>query len=130
MDGYSFPNSYLLAEQAFDHQSHPCTLKDIKGLPNTLDVDALLRDLLRLRTAGREPVLLPSYDRDLHDPVPDSVSIATDCKVVIVEGEKLRVLNTSYDFLTKSSRVLELGFMLCIEFRMELDRLPSPLVIY
>lgn len=99
MDGYSFPNSYLLAEQVLDHRSNPCTLKDIKGLPNTLDVDALLRDLLRLRTAGRETVLLPSYDRDLHDPVPDSVSIATDCKVVIVEGEELRVLDTSCDFL-------------------------------
>lgn len=98
MDGYSFPNSYLRAEQAIDHQGRPCTLKDIKGLPNTLDVDALLRDLLRLRTAGREPVLLPSYNRDLHDPVPDSVAIATDCKVVIIEGEKPRILGTSYHF--------------------------------
>lgn len=86
MDGYSFPNSHLVAQPATDHLSRSCSLEDLKGIPVTLDADALLRDLLRLRTSKRESVLLPAYNRDLHDPVPDSVTVSTDCRVVVVEG--------------------------------------------
>ncbi|CAM9767215.1 unnamed protein product [Ascophyllum nodosum] len=86
MDGYSFPNSRLVAEQAVDNLGRICTLKDIKGLPSTLDVNVLLQDLLRLGSAGNDPIFLPAYDRGLHEPVPNSVAIATDCKIVIFEG--------------------------------------------
>lgn len=87
MDGYSFPNSYLSGEPAVDHRGRPCTLKDIKGLPSTLDAGALLRDLRRLRSADdMQTVLLPAYSRDLHDPVPDCVNIAPECRIVIIEG--------------------------------------------
>ena len=109
MDGYSFPNSRLVAEQAVDNLGRICTLKDIKGLPSTLDVNVLLQDLLRLGSAGNDPIFLPAYDRGLHEPVPNSVAIATDCKIVIFEGEQLTkrfstITRTRYDVLIVSPR--------------------------
>lgn len=88
MDGYSFPNSRLSAQPATDHLGHSCTLKDVKGLPSTLDADAFLGDLMRLRSpdSANQAIYLPAYDRDLHDPVPDIVAVAPECHVVIVEG--------------------------------------------
>lgn len=85
MDAYSYPNAHLAAEVT-EYLGRACTLKDIKGLPNTLDCTSLLRDLGRLRTPTTESVKLPAYSRDLHDPVPDCVAVAPDCRVVIVEG--------------------------------------------
>lgn len=87
MDGYSFPNSHLSTQRAEDDQGRPCSLKDIKGLPRTLDAEALLRDLRRLHRPSTQTVRLPAYSRDLHDPVPDSVAVDPQCRVVIVEGE-------------------------------------------
>lgn len=91
MDGYSFPNSYLAAEPGVDHLGRPCTLKDIKGLPRTLDVDKFSSDLRRLHRPNGEAVLLPVYDRDLHDPVQEGVAIVPGCQIVIVEGECFRI---------------------------------------
>lgn len=88
MDGYSLPNSHLSAQSAKDHLGRSCTLKDVKGVPSTLDADAFLGDLVRLRSpdSATQAILLPAYDRDLHDPVTDSVTVAPECRVVIVEG--------------------------------------------
>lgn len=65
MDGYSFPNSYLVSQSATDHLGRPCSLKEIKGAPSPLDADALLRDLLLLRssTSNTDAILLPAYSR-------------------------------------------------------------------
>lgn len=65
MDGYSYFNSHLLAQPATDHLGRACTLKDIKGAPSTLDADAFLRDLLRLRSpsTSSQTIRLPAYDR-------------------------------------------------------------------
>lgn len=86
MDGYSFPNAHLSAQPAEDHLGRPCTLKDVKGHPKTLDCASLLRDLERLRLPNAQPILLPAYSRQLHDPVPECVAVARDCRLVIVEG--------------------------------------------
>ncbi|CAM9094230.1 unnamed protein product [Ectocarpus fasciculatus] len=85
MDAYSYPNAHLAAEVT-EYLGRACTLKDIKGLPKTLDCASLLRDLGRLRTPSKESIKLPAYSRDLHDPVPDCIAVAPDCRVVIVEG--------------------------------------------
>lgn len=87
MDAYSFPNAHLSTESAEDHAGRPCTLKDIKGHPKTLDCASLLRDLNRLRVPNAQTILLPAYSRSLHDPVPDSVAVSPECQVVIVEGK-------------------------------------------
>lgn len=90
MDAYSFPNSRLSATPAVDHLGRPCTLKDMKGLPSTLDAEALLRDIRRLCPPTAQTIFLPAYDRDLHDPVPNAVAVAPDCRVVLVEGKVLQ----------------------------------------
>lgn len=89
MDAYSYPNAHLSAQPAEDHLGRACTLKDIKGQPKTLDCASLLRDLELLRLPIAQPILLPAYSRQLHDPVPDSVTVAPDCRVVIVEGTRI-----------------------------------------
>lgn len=86
MDAYSYPNAQLSAQPAEDHLGRACTLKDIKGQPKTLDCASLLRDLELLRLPSSQNILLPAYSRQLHDPVPDCVAVAPDCRVVIAEG--------------------------------------------
>ncbi|CAM9739592.1 unnamed protein product, partial [Scytosiphon promiscuus] len=85
MDAYSFPNAYLSAEPA-EYLGRPCALKDIKGRPETLDSASFLRDLDYLRLRSTHTIMLPAYSRDLHDPVPNCVAVAPDCRIVIVEG--------------------------------------------
>lgn len=87
MDAYSFPNAHLSTRPAEDHIGRPCTLKDIKGHPKTLDCASLLRDLDRLRAPNAQTILLPAYSRSLHDPVPDCVAVSPECQVIIVEGK-------------------------------------------
>lgn len=89
MDAYSYPNAQLSAQSAEDHLGRPCTLKDIKGQPKTLDCASLLRDLERLRLPNAQTILLPAYSRQLHDPVPDCVAVAPECRLVIVEGIRI-----------------------------------------
>lgn len=86
MDAYSYPNAQLSAQPAEDHLGRPCTLKDIKGQPETLDCASLLRDLERLRLPNAQTIMFPAYSRTLHDPVPDCVAVAPDCRLVIIEG--------------------------------------------
>ncbi|CAM9752644.1 unnamed protein product, partial [Hapterophycus canaliculatus] len=85
MDAYSFSNAYLSAESA-EHLGRPCTLKDVKGRPDTLDSASFLRDLDRLRFPSARTIMLPAYSRDLHDPVPNCVAVAPNCQIVVVEG--------------------------------------------
>ncbi|CAM9240739.1 unnamed protein product, partial [Choristocarpus tenellus] len=85
MDGYSLPNSYLLSHETQNAAGQRCKMKDIKGAPCTIDVDSFLRDLLRLRTDTCD-IALPVYDRDLHDPVADRVTITRAHRLVVVEG--------------------------------------------
>lgn len=102
MDGYMYPNSYLVAQSAKDHLGNPCSLKDIKGAPSTLDVEGLIRDLDRLRSRCCESVLLPSYDRNIHDPVPESIAVDLACRVVVIEG--LHLLHTGDKWPDVSSK--------------------------
>ncbi len=60
-------------------------LRDIKGAPETFDVDRLEEFLQRTRT--EEEVIWPRYDRTLHDVVDDSIPI--NARVVLVEGNWL-----------------------------------------
>lgn len=94
MDAYSFPNAHLSAEPAKDHLGRACTLKDIKGKPETLDCASFLLDLERLRSLNAETILFPAYSRELHDPVADCVAVAPECRVVIVEGTRYPLLQS------------------------------------
>ncbi len=74
-------------------------LRQFKGDPVSFDVSAFVRDLQRIKdqdgggsgsggggNAGRKEIRLPVYDRRLHDPVPDALTIKPQHSFVLVEG--------------------------------------------
>jgi pantothenate kinase len=62
-------------------------LRPRKGSPRTFDVPLFVALLHQLRAGGA--VKAPIYSRELHEPVPDAVTIAAEARVVIVEGNYL-----------------------------------------
>lgn len=84
MDGFHHRQQYLDTHNTtIDGEQVP--LRDIKGAPETFDVDRLEEFLQRTRT--KEEVIWPSYDRILHDVVDDSIPVTA--RVVLVEGNWL-----------------------------------------
>lgn len=64
-----------------------------RGAPFTFDAEALLRQVLDLKsipvTECDEPEMIlhaPSFDHAVGDPVPDAIVISSRCRVVIIEG--------------------------------------------
>ena len=58
-----------------------------RGTPRTFDAAAFVALLRRLR-AG-EAVRAPDFDRSREEPVPDAIDVATDARLVVVEGNYL-----------------------------------------
>lgn len=84
LDGFHHYNEYLLAHEAV-RDGKVVSLKSIKGAPETFDTDAFAAKLTELRT-GRD-VGWPVYDRTIHDPRPDAVTVTAP--IVLVEGNYL-----------------------------------------
>ncbi len=78
MDGFHLPNA-VLAERA---------LLDVKGAPDTFDVEAFVDLVRRLRT-GTDVVECPAFDRTIDEPVADQVRVTPHDGVVIIEGNYL-----------------------------------------
>lgn len=64
-----------------------------RGAPFTFDAEALLRQVLDLKsipvTECDEPEVIlraPSFDHAVGDPIPDAIAISSRCRVVIIEG--------------------------------------------
>jgi pantothenate kinase len=76
MDAYHLPNERLIE----------IGLKHLKGRPNTFDVRSLSDSVVMLKSLHNSPLSLPVYDRKLHNPRPDVVTIGTDCPLVLIEG--------------------------------------------
>lgn len=83
MDGFHYPNSYLAAHTIL-RDGAEIPLKNIKGAPETFDV-ALLAEKLRAAKEGRTQ--FPVYDRRIHDPRPDALTV--DAPILLVEGNWL-----------------------------------------
>ncbi|EKX37750.1 hypothetical protein GUITHDRAFT_116057 [Guillardia theta CCMP2712] len=77
MDGYHMYNAQIASEFQ----------PSMKGLPSTFAARDLKRDLAALREFN--DVLCPEYDRTLHEPVQDAISITKEFPIVIVEGNYL-----------------------------------------
>jgi len=77
LDGYHHRNAVLEERN----------LRPFKGRPETIDSEALLRDLQMIKD-GVVPVVVPSYSRVLHEPVRGEcpVPLASSCPIVLVEG--------------------------------------------
>ena len=61
-------------------------LSDVKGAPETFDVAAYAGLLAAIRSYPRTDVRAPAYDRTLHEPVPDRITVTASCTVVVTEG--------------------------------------------
>ncbi len=84
MDGFHLRQSYLLTHTVeVDGKSVP--MASIKGAPITFDLDALTRKIREV-TEGNS-CRWPHYDRQLHDPVDDAITI--DAEIVLIEGNYL-----------------------------------------
>jgi len=87
LDGFHCPNAYLDSHTRAGASGRPEPLRAVKGSPPTFDVARFVDKLRALRS---EPtVRLPVYDRRLHDPVPDALTVKPAERVVIVEGNYL-----------------------------------------
>jgi pantothenate kinase len=87
MDGFHYPNAYLDAHFGEDCPGARVPLRVLKGAPDTFDAEAFVRCLRDLK-AGAD-MIVPRYDRRLHDPVPDGSRVGPEDRVVLVEGNYL-----------------------------------------
>ena len=84
MDGFHLRQKYLLTHTVeIDGKRVP--MASIKGAPITFDLDALTR---KIREVSEGNICRwPHYDRQLHDPVDDAITI--DADIVLLEGNYL-----------------------------------------
>jgi len=75
-DAYHLRNSYL--------EKH--NLRQLKGRPETFDLERFANDLQHLKTSGSQSVKLPVYDRMLHEAVDDRLEVSPECDIILVEG--------------------------------------------
>lgn len=78
MDGFHRSNAELIALGRHGR----------KGAPDTFDVPGFLHVLTSLRNTDAV-VTAPSFDRRLDEPAPDTIVVAPDVAIVIVEGNYL-----------------------------------------
>ena len=93
MDNYHFPNAHLdntTHPHMKDDQGQPIKLRKVKGRSETIDSGRMLLDLKRIANRNnfgdQQCLMLPMYDRNLHDPVENRLAVTWAHRVVIVEG--------------------------------------------
>src|SRR5690606_6090836 len=88
MDGWHLPNAILDRRWTTDEHGHRVPLRRRKGGPQSFGVLAMTAALRQLREA-RRTVRLPVYDRRLHDPVPDGITVGQEVDIILIEGNYL-----------------------------------------
>jgi len=80
---------------------NPAEAFERRGAPFTFDVDAFIKLVTMLRSStvnvseeSSPPILIPSFDHSVQDPVENDMSIAATDRVIILEGNYL-LLNES-----------------------------------
>ena len=84
MDGFHLRQKYLLTHTV-EIDGKRVSMSSIKGAPITFDLDALTRKIREV-TEGNI-CRWPHYDRQLHNPVDDAITI--DADIVLIEGNYL-----------------------------------------
>ncbi len=84
MDGFHRRQAYLMTH-TLDVDGRQVPMVDVKGAPETFDLERLrehIGNAVRCRTCG-----WPAYDRHLHDPEDDAITV--DCDILLIEGNYL-----------------------------------------
>lgn len=80
IDGFHFTNDYMNTHfVTVDGTTIP--MKMIKGAPETFDLDAMQS---KIREVKQEEADWPIYDRNIHDIVPDAISVESE--IILIEG--------------------------------------------
>jgi len=89
MDGFHLPNHILAARD----------LQSRKGAPETFDAQTFARTLRSLRAHAELPIACPIYDRRIHDPIENAITVESRHRLVIVEGNYLLLATPSWSGL-------------------------------
>jgi pantothenate kinase len=79
MDGFHLSNSILKQRG----------LLNSKGAPETFDANSFVELINRLHKFPDQIIMCPAYNRKIHDPVEDSITIQPCNRLIIVEGNYL-----------------------------------------
>lgn len=83
MDGFHFTAAYMNVTTV-ERDGKEILMRDIKGAPETFDVDTLVEKIRELRLEGTDWNV---YDRRVHDVLPDYLSVEDD--IILIEGNYL-----------------------------------------
>ena len=83
MDGFHFTAAYMNTKE-IERDGKKILMRDIKGAPETFDVDLLIEKIRELRSEGTNWNI---YDRKIHDVLPDYWSVEDD--IILIEGNYL-----------------------------------------
>ena len=96
MDGWHWPNAVLQQRTTRNPDGQMVPLSQRKGGPDSFDVTALAAALGELKNA-RILVHLPVYDRRLHEPVPDGLTVPPETRIILLEGNYVLCLTPPWD---------------------------------
>jgi sugar/nucleoside kinase (ribokinase family)/pantothenate kinase len=85
MDGFHYPNDFLDQKNIIVN-GRELPLRKIKGSPETFNLKEIQSRLSEVRSG--KPSYWPVYDRQLHDPVTDAISVI-DNGILVLEGNYL-----------------------------------------
>ncbi|MCR5833710.1 MAG: nucleoside/nucleotide kinase family protein [Selenomonadaceae bacterium] len=83
MDGFHYPNDYL-ESNTIEHDGKIIPLSEIKGAPETFDVDKLIEKIREVRQEGTDWNV---YDRKIHDVLSDILPVEED--IILIDGNYL-----------------------------------------
>ncbi|MCR5670582.1 MAG: nucleoside/nucleotide kinase family protein [Butyrivibrio sp.] len=96
MDGFHRRQEYLLTHNTI-RNGKEIRMVDIKGAPETFDLEALKQRIALVMQGGA--VGWPTYDRHLHNPVDNAITVNKD--IVLVEGNYLLLKEEGWKDLQK-----------------------------
>lgn len=90
MDGYHFSAAYMDITTV-ERDGEQILMRDIKGAPETFDVDLLVDKIREVRQEGTDWNV---YDRKIHDVLPDYLSVEDE--IILIEGNYLLLKDTGW----------------------------------
>ena len=90
IDGYHYTAAYMNVTKV-ERDGEQIFMRDVKGAPETFDVDLLIDKIRAVRSEGTDWNI---YDRKIHDVLPDYWSVEDD--IILIEGNYLLLKETGW----------------------------------